>query len=398
MAARFHGDPSSALPVVGITGTNGKTTTTFLLERIAVAGGLTPAVLGTLGLRWDGAVAPGRFTTPEATDLQRTLADLQRDGADLVVMEVSSHALSEHRVDGTRFAVACFTNLSQEHLDHHGTMDKYFATKARLFTPVYTDRAVVNLDDAHGPELAARARADGLAVTTYGIEATDAHVRGTELRPDTDGTTFALSWPDHTVDARVALPGRFNVANALAAAATATVMGIAPDAVVAGLASPGVVPGRFEIVASDPVTVIVDYAHTPEGVSSVIGAARELGTGRVVAVFGCGGDRDAEKRPAMGVAAGRGADLVVLTTDNPRSEDPATIAAAAEAGLRAVDARYSIELDRRAAIRAAIAAAAPGDTILILGKGAEPAADRADRRLEFDDRVVAAEELESVWS
>ena len=213
-----------------------------------------------------------------------------------------------------------------------------------------------------------------------------------------DGSRFRLHVLGEWVDVRVALPGRFNVENALAAAAIATVAGIDAAAIASGLAEPGGVPGRFEVVRSAPVTVVVDYAHTPEGIATVLRAARELGRGRVVAVFGCGGDRDSEKRPAMGAAAGDGADFVVLTTDNARSEDPAVIAAAAEVGLREVGARYTVELDRRTAIRTALAAAAPGDTVLVLGKGAEPDQILGGDHLEFDDRVVAAEELEAVWT
>ncbi len=397
VAARFHGDPSRSLTMLGVTGTNGKTTTTFLLERIALAAHHAPARLGTLGASFAGVTAPATFTTPEATDLQRTLAVLRRDGADVVVMEVSSHALSQHRVDGTHFAVVGFTNLTREHLDHHHTMDDYFAAKARLFTREFADDAAINVDDSYGAVLVDLAKDAGLAVTTFGTDPA-ATVRAEAIEVGADGSRFRLRVPGESLDVRVALPGRFNVENALAAAAMATVAGIDPAAIATGLAEPGGVPGRFEVVRSAPVTVVVDYAHTPEGIATVLRAARELGRGRVVAVFGCGGDRDAEKRPAMGAAAGRGADLVVLTTDNARSEDPAAIAAAAEVGLRDVGARYTVELDRRTAIRTALAAASPGDTVLVLGKGAEPGQILGVTHLDFDDRVVAAEELEAVWT
>ncbi len=397
VAARFHGDPSHALMVLGVTGTNGKTTTTFLLERIAASARRTPARLGTLGTSFGGVTRPGSFTTPEATDLQRTLAGLRDDGADVVVMEVSSHALSQQRVDGTRFAVVGFTNLTREHLDLHRTMDEYFAAKARLFTRDFADRAAINVDDPYGVALVELATTAGLAVTTFGSEVT-ADVRADVIGLDAQGSVLRLGLPGDAFDVRVPLPGRFNVENALAAAAIATAGGFDAASIAGGLSEPGGVPGRFEVVATSPVTVVVDYAHTPEGIATALRAARELAGGRVLAVFGCGGDRDTEKRPAMGAAAGRGADLVVLTTDNARSEDPAAIAAAAETGLVDVGGRYTVELDRRAAIHAALAAAKPGDTVLVLGKGAEQRQVLGARELPFDDRVVAAEELEAVWS
>jgi len=398
VAARFHGDPSHALPVIGVTGTNGKTTTTFFLEAILAAHGFRPGVVGTLGVRFEGEVLPSPFTTPEATELQRTLAQLRARGATAVAMEVSSHALAEHRVDGTRFAVGCFTNLGRDHLDLHGSLDEYFAAKARLFTPAFTTRAAICVDDARGRELAGRTRADGISVLTFALDAA-ADVRLAVRTLDARGTTGRLTLPTGETDVEVPIPGRFNAANALAAAATAAHLGVDPPAIARGIAAVAAVPGRFERVPGNaPFDVVVDYAHTPDGIATVLEAARALAAGKVIAVFGCGGDRDPDKRAAMGAAAGRGADVVVLTSDNPRSEDPEAIAAMAVRGLDDVAAHYSVELDRRTAIRAAVTAAAPGDLVMVLGKGAETGQQIGATRVPFDDRVVAAEELESAWS
>ncbi|MGZ4798234.1 MAG: UDP-N-acetylmuramoyl-L-alanyl-D-glutamate--2,6-diaminopimelate ligase [Acidimicrobiia bacterium] len=399
LAAATFEDPSHRMPVLGVTGTNGKTTTTFMLASILTAAGRRPAVIGTLGVRFGDEVLATGFTTPEAPDLQRTLAGLVADGADAVAMEVSSHALAQHRVDGTRFAAACFTNLSREHLDEHGTLSAYFAAKARLFTATFTDRAAVAVDDAHGARLVDLARAAGLCVRTYAVGAPDAAVRVDDVRPDPAGTIARVHGLGEPFPVRVGVPGRFNLANALAAATTASLVGVAPEAIAQGLAALTTIPGRFELIPSKaPFTVVVDYAHTPDGIRVALDSARELATGRVIAVFGCGGDRDPEKRPGMGEAAGRGADLVVLTSDNPRSEAPAAIAAMAAAGLDRAGARYTLELDRGAAIEAAVAAAGPGDVVMILGKGAETGQIVGTERIPFDDRRVAARALDARWS
>ena len=404
VAARVHGDPSHRIPVLGVTGTNGKTTTTFLLEAIFTEAGRHPALVGTAGVRCDGApIGAARFTTPEAPDLQRTLADLFARGADVVAMEVSSHALAEQRVDGTRFAAVGYTNLTHEHLDYHGTIEEYFEAKARLFTPEFASTAVINLDDERGGALLARAEADGLDVVPYGIDAgarrASTRVTAADLRPDPTGTRFRLEVDGATAELRLPMAGGFNVANALAASGLAHSIGVGLDVIANGLANAHGVPGRFESVGSGaPVGVVVDYAHTPAGITTVLTAVRASSRGRIIAVFGCGGDRDTEKRAGMGAAAGHGADAVVLTTDNPRSEDPATIAAAAEAGLRSVGADYTIELDRRRAIRAALASARPGDTVVILGKGAEATQQIGETLVPFDDRRVAAEELAATWN
>ncbi len=323
MAASFFGDPSQSMTVLGVTGTNGKTTTTFILEAIARAASRPVGVIGTTGVRVDGASEPVELTTPEAPQLQELLATMRDTGVGTVAMEVSSHALDYQRVDGIRFAAACFTNLSQDHLDQHGTLESYFNAKARLFTPQFTDRAAIGLDGRWGSELATRAEAAGLEVSTFGIDPR-ASVRGVVLELDADGTTIRLETPYATAEpVRLSLVGLFNVENALAAAATALAAGFELEAVLAGLQSLIVVPGRMERVsAGQPFTVLVDYAHTPAALARLVDESRRLATsGRVVLVFGCGGDRDPSKRAPMGAAAAS-ADRVVLTSDNPRSEDP----------------------------------------------------------------------------
>jgi UDP-N-acetylmuramoyl-L-alanyl-D-glutamate--2,6-diaminopimelate ligase len=380
LAAAFHRHPSRSLTVVGITGTNGKTTTTHLLQSAVQAAGRLAAVIGTLSGGDPGS--PG--TTPDAPALQSHLADLRDAGVEVVAMEVSSHGLAMHRVDGTRFAVAAFTNLSQDHLDLHGTMEAYFAAKARLFDPAFTDRAVVDLDDPRG-----RLLRDAALVPTEGYSLADAD----DLRLEVGGSTFV--WRE--VPVRVPLAGRYNVANALCALTVAAALGIAPEVAAAGIAATPAVPGRFEPVrAGQPFGVVVDYAHTPDGLEHVIGAAREIvGTGRVVVVFGAGGDRDAGKRPRMGEVAARLADRVVVTSDNPRSEDPGAIVAAIVEGVAAGDtAKVTVDVDRRAAIAQAIGSAGAGDIVLIAGKGHETTQTVGDAVLPFDDRVEAAAALE----
>ncbi len=382
VAAAFFGHPSAALAVVGVTGTNGKTTTTHLLANVMAAAGRRCEVMGTLS---------GARTTPEATDLQRTLARWRDDGVEVVAMEVSSHALDLHRVDATTFRVAVFTNLSRDHLDHHGTMESYFAAKARLFEPGLSERGVVNLDSPYG-----RLLADTATIPTDGYRM--AEVDDLELA----ATGSSFTWRGH----RVALPlaGAFNVANALAAAHAAVALGVDEAVVADGLSRRLVVPGRFELVeAGQPFPVVVDYAHTPDGLDQLLTAADDLvgrqpadRRGRVVVVFGCGGDRDPTKRPAMGEVAARRADLVVVTADNSRSEDTAAIIEAVKQGFDRVHPRRAAELviepDRRAAIALALRAGRPGDVVLVAGKGHETTQDIGGVVTPFDDRVVVAEE------
>jgi UDP-N-acetylmuramoyl-L-alanyl-D-glutamate--2,6-diaminopimelate ligase len=401
IAARLLGNPSHTMAVLGITGTNGKTTTCYLLESIAIAAGRSVGVIGTVETRYANSSERLRHTTPEATELQALLARMRDAGVETVAMEVSSHALDQHRVDGTRFAVACFTNLSQDHLDYHATLDAYIAAKARLFTPVFTDRAAVNVASSIGRSIAVTASDLGLEVITFVIddsEAHDADLRASELGLGARSTRFQLEdrRTGRTVPVELSLPGRFNVENALAAAATALLAGIDLDTIVAGLSTPLVVPGRMERIDNDRgLEVLVDYAHTPEALEQALAAARSIAApeGRVIVVFGCGGDRDREKRPKMG-AATRAADLAVLTSDNPRSEDAAAIAADVVAGVP--DRRLVVQLDRRAAIRDALAIARAGDVVLIAGKGHEQGQISAGVTVPFDDRTVAREELEAL--
>jgi UDP-N-acetylmuramoyl-L-alanyl-D-glutamate--2,6-diaminopimelate ligase len=376
VAATVHGDPSAKLSVIGITGTNGKTTTVHLLATILRAAGRVERQLGTLS---------GARTTPEAPDLQRQLASFVADGVDTVAMEVSSHALALHRVDGTRFEAAVFTNLGRDHLDLHESMEAYFRAKASLFTGDASRVGITNLDDPYG-----RLLLDVAATEMVGFTRDDAQ------RVDVGVGHHSFSWRGTPV--RVPIGGEFNVMNSLAALTTAEVLGIGPSVAAAALADCPPVPGRFEMVGDSDVhgfSVVVDYAHTPDGLVEVLGAARRLTAGgRVVVVFGCGGGRDPEKRPLMGAAAAQHADLVVVTSDNPRHEDPDAIVAAAVAGIDASSRDgVVVEVDRRAAIATAIGRARPGDVVVIAGKGHETTQTIGDESRPFDDRVVARELL-----
>jgi len=385
IAARAFGDPASSMATIGVTGTNGKTTVTYLLESILAAVGWAPGIAGTTGAHIGGKSLPLARTTPEATDLQRLLASMRDAGVRAVAMEVSSHALSLHRVDGIVFDVAAFTNLSQDHLDHHGSMEAYFAAKAGLFSPERARRGVVNLDDPSGRRLAEAT----IPVTTYSVER-EADLRAWDVRATVDGVSFAVDG----LQVRSPLRGGFNASNVLAAVGAARLLGIDDRTIAEGVAALRSVPGRMEPVeAGQDFLVVVDYAHTPDSIRSVLRAARPLAAGRLIVVFGCGGDRDRLKRPAMGAAAAAEADLTVITTDNPRSEDPLAIIAEIEPGAREAGGVHVVEPDRRKAIRLALGEAASGDVVVIAGKGHEPYQEIGDRRVRFDDREVAREEL-----
>ncbi|HEX6208583.1 MAG TPA: UDP-N-acetylmuramoyl-L-alanyl-D-glutamate--2,6-diaminopimelate ligase [Actinomycetota bacterium] len=387
IAAAFHGRPAERISLVGITGTNGKTTTTYLLEGVFRAAGLTPGVIGTTGVRIDGRPVPQARTTPEAPDLHAMLARMVDEGVGAVAMEVSSHGLHQHRVGGARFACAVFTNLSQDHLDYHGTLDEYFEAKARLFTPRMSDRAAVNVDDAMGRRLLDT----GLPTITYGRDE-DADLRAVDEEVGAGGVRFVADG----LEVRSPLRGAFNVHNALAALAASRQLGIEDEEAAAGIASVGHVPGRLEPVdEGQGFLVLVDYAHTPDSLEGALLAARPLtgDGGRVIAVFGCGGDRDRGKRPLMGEAATRRADLTVITSDNPRSEEPVEIIREIEPGARRGGGAFVVEPDRRTAIRLALEGAGEGDVVVIAGKGHETGQEFADHTIPFDDRVVAGEEL-----
>ena len=389
VSAAFFGRPSSRLTLVGVTGTNGKTTTTYLLESIFRAAGRRPGVIGTTGVRIDGRSVPFDRTTPEAPDLQRVLFRMAVEGVAATAMEVSSHGLDQHRVDGARFACAVFTNLTQDHLDYHGTMDAYFRAKARLFTSELAERGAVNADSPEGRRLARLAE---VPVVTFGLD------RGADLvAEDVTVTPHGVAFAVGGLAVRSPLRGAFNVSNCLGAVAAARQAGIEDGPIAEGIASLRGVPGRMEPVeAGQPFPVLVDYAHTPDSLENVLAAARRLARRRVIVVFGCGGDRDRGKRPLMGAAATRLADLAVLTSDNPPSEDPRSIIAEIEPGAREGRGRYAVEPDRRSAIRLALAEGGPGDVVVIAGKGHETGQQLADRTIPFDDRIVAAEELAAV--
>jgi UDP-N-acetylmuramoyl-L-alanyl-D-glutamate--2,6-diaminopimelate ligase len=377
LAASFYDHPSAALTMVGITGTNGKTTTAHLVAGALEALGQRTGVIGTLS---------GAHTTPESPDLQRRLAAFRDEGCAAVAMEVSSHALALDRVVGTRFDVGIFTNLGRDHLDLHGTQEAYFAAKARLFEPDLTAEGVVNVDDEHGRRLAAEAR---IPIAEFSI----ADAGDIEIGP----RHHAYTW--RGVRVRVALGGRFNVLNSLAAATALAVLGHSPDAIAGALASSKPVRGRFEPVdAGQPFTVVVDYAHTPDALGEVLRAARELAGGHsVTVVFGCGGDRDRAKRPEMGEVAARRADRLLVTSDNPRSEDPSAIINDIIAGVP-TDYRglIVVEPDRRAAISAALGSARQGDVVVLAGKGHETTQTFGSTVLELDDRAVALDVLRSM--
>jgi UDP-N-acetylmuramoyl-L-alanyl-D-glutamate--2,6-diaminopimelate ligase len=401
-AATLHGHPSRALRCLGVTGTNGKTTTTYLLEAIARDAGDAVGVIGTVGARIAGETIESAHTTPEATELQALLARMRDAGVTTVAMEVSSHALAQHRVDGTWFSAACFTNLSHEHLDYHGTLDAYFEAKAALFDPARIGAAAINVDDARGVVLADRVQGQDVPLTTFGQSAgTDVTAVGIAYGPSSTRLTLLDRRTEEHGDVELGLVGAFNVANALAAAATARAVGFDLGTIVTGLGSPIVVPGRFEpIDAGQPFAVVVDYAHTPDALARVLEAARPLADGgRVIAVFGCGGDRDVAKRPLMGRVVAAKADVAVLTSDNPRSEDPRAIADAVLAGLVGGSAVVAVELDRRAAIGDALAQAMAGDVVVIAGKGHETGQTAGSVTVAFDDRLVARDALAHLgWS
>jgi UDP-N-acetylmuramoyl-L-alanyl-D-glutamate--2,6-diaminopimelate ligase len=374
LASAFHDHPSRSMTMVGVTGTNGKTTVTSFTRSILNASGIPTGVIGTLD---------GVRTTPEAPVLQGLLAGLRDEGRRAVAMEVSSQGLAQHRVDGIVFDVAAFTNLSRDHLDHHGTMDEYFAAKARLFDEDRARVAVVNVDDPWGRRLA-----DGLAGNRLvSVQRTDA----TDIVLSVGSSSFR--WKGRAVT--VPLSGMFNVDNALMAATVATTLGVEPDQVVEGLAAVPAVPGRMEVVATGPpVTVIVDYAHTPAGLDVALASVRALAApaGRVICLFGCGGDRDQGKRPEMGAAAARWSDVVVLTSDNPRTEDPASIIDQVRAGITD-PVELVVEPDRAAAITTAVAMADRGDVVILAGKGHETTQVLADGPVPFDDRDEARRAL-----
>jgi UDP-N-acetylmuramoyl-L-alanyl-D-glutamate--2,6-diaminopimelate ligase len=381
MAAELFGHPGAAMTLVGVTGTNGKTTSTYLLEAVFRTAGWTPGVIGTTGLRIDGEAGPLAHTTPEAPDLQRLLARMRAAGVGAVAMEISSHALAQHRTDGVVADVVLFTNLSRDHLDFHPSMEEYFAAKATLFRPSHARRGVVNADDAWARRLLVD---PAIPVTTFGVEHdADLRARGVEVRGD--GIRFEVDG----VAVRSALRGRFNVENCLGVVAVAAALDVPLVDAARAIATVPLVPGRMEPVETGQgFAVVVDYAHTPDSILHVLRGARALAAGRVIVVFGCGGDRDRDKRPLMGRTAVAEADLTVVTSDNPRTEDPEAIIAQIVAGMPP-GSSVRIEPDRGAAIALAVGEARAGDVVVIAGKGHETYQEVRGTVIPFDDRAVA---------
>jgi UDP-N-acetylmuramoyl-L-alanyl-D-glutamate--2,6-diaminopimelate ligase len=413
LALQFYGNPCRGLHLIGITGTNGKTTTSFLLESILRASGNIPGVLGTVNYRFAGKTYPATVTTPESLDIMRLVREMADEGATHVIMEVSSHALDQGRTLDCPFRVAVFTNLSRDHLDYHRSMEEYFNAKTRLFTmlPQAEDAggatAVINLDDPRGEDLLAMTKAD---VLTYGFKPT-CRVRATSVRSDRTGLRFRLVTPSGERSIHSALLGDFNAYNILAAAAAAVALNVSLEAVVKGVKALEKVPGRMESVKNRAgLALVVDYAHTPDALRNCLKGLRPHVSGRIITVFGCGGDRDRGKRFDMGLVAGKGSEVVFITSDNPRTEDPATIVEEAEKGVieaglgkeswtgqaRLAQRVYFTEVDRREAIRKAIGIARREDLVLIAGKGHEDYQIIGGEKRHFSDReeaVSAAENL-----
>lgn len=394
MADCFFGHPSGEVQLVAVTGTNGKTTVTWILEAIVRAAGRVPGVIGTIVCRWDGRERPAGNTTPEAPELQRLLREMADAGVQVVALEASSHALELDRLVGCRFAAAVFTNLGRDHLDFHRDLEAYGAAKAKLFTEFAPAASVINADDRFGGRLAAVAHG---RVVTYGLGEAAA-LRAVDIAADAAGVRFVIDAEGLRHPIASPLIGAHNVANILAAAGAARALGLSWDAVQAGVAACALVPGRFERVAAVGAAgplVLVDFAHTPEAVENALRVARGLCRGSLAVVFGCGGDRDRGKRPLMGAAAARFADRVYVTSDNPRSEEPAAILAQIVAGARESGGAAVLQVieDRRAAIRAAIGDSGAGDLVLIAGKGHEDTQIAGGKARPFSDREEARRAL-----
>ncbi len=397
LSANFYGDPARKLTLAAVTGTNGKTTTTFLIKHICEKAGLRCGLIGTVRYEIGERILPAIRTTPESLDLQELLAQIVNAGCTAAAMEVSSHALAQNRTRGLEWNVAVFTNLTQDHLDFHGTMESYFDSKAKLFAQLGSQRekpkpvAIVNIDDRHGEQLLNKID-KRVAVVTYGMSAR-ADFRASNYRVEFSGTSYQLDAHGKSYLVRVPLIGRFNVANSVAALAAANALGISLRDAVLGLGKSPQVPGRLELVpAKRQFQVFVDYAHTPDALRNVLKTLRELEPHRLIVVFGCGGNRDRQKRPLMGEIVDRHADYAIVTSDNPRKEDPNAIIAEIEKGFRS--SRYVKIADRTQAIGRAITLAQPRDIVLIAGKGHENYQEFADYTIPFDDIQVARRAVE----
>jgi UDP-N-acetylmuramoyl-L-alanyl-D-glutamate--2,6-diaminopimelate ligase len=397
LAAAFYGWPATKLKLAAVTGTNGKTTTTFLIKHICEKAGLRCGLIGTVRYEIGERILPATRTTPESLDLQELLAQMANAGCRAAAMEVSSHALAQERTRGLEWDVAVFTNLTQDHLDFHGTMENYFESKAKLFAQLAQQKkkqkpvAIVNIDDRYGEQLLGKIDKN-ISVVTFGMSAR-ADFRASSYRMEFGGTSYQLDARGKSYLVRVPLIGRFNVANSLAALAAANALGLSLRETVLSLGKSPQVPGRLEAVpAKRQFQVFVDYAHTPDALLNVLKTLRELQPRRLIVVFGCGGDRDRQKRPLMGEVVDRHADLAIITSDNPRKEDPNAIIAEVEKGFRAD--HYEKIPDRTEAIRRAIELAQPRDIVLIAGKGHENYQEFADHTVPFDDIQVARRALE----
>lgn len=396
MCAALYGNPADRMKMVGITGTKGKTTSSYLIKAILEAAGMKVGLIGTTGNMIGSTFLHGEMTTPEAHDLQGLLHTMAEQQVEAVVMEVSAHAIDMHRIDGIQYDVGCYTNLSQDHLDYFGTMERYFEAKKAFFVPKYVRQAALNVDD----ETSLRIMRDiAVPYLRYGIS-TNAELYARDIEISETGVTFrvcVLEQGERVV--HLQLTGIFNVYNALTAVAAALALGIGLDDIVRGLESVSAVPGRAEMLETHtPYKVLLDYSHSPEALENILTAVRDFTRGRVIAVFGCGGDRDHGKRPMMGEIGGRLADYCILTSDNPRNEDPYAILAAIEEGIRHAKGEYTVIENRREAIRQALLMAREGDLVVLAGKGHETYQEIKGVKRPFDEKVVVRELLEQMRS
>jgi UDP-N-acetylmuramyl-tripeptide synthetase len=396
IAAAFYQHPATKLKVIGVTGTNGKTTVAFMVKEILEAAGVKTGLIGTVRYEIGARVIPAQRTTPEALEIQQMMAQMVREGCQACVMEVSSHALDQHRVLGVEFDVAIFTNLTQDHQDWHGTMEHYYSAKERLFRAAGARKkqaAIINLDDCYGARLTQRTNLD--EKLTYGLSAA-AQLRAAKIELDRAGSRFTVETPEKSFTCHLPLIGKHNIYNALAAIGAARALKVEMNVMRSALHRLSPVPGRLEgIVCGQPFGCYVDYAHTDDALENVLNTVREITPGRVLLLFGCGGSRDKGKRPKMGRVAATHATYTIITSDNPRKESPVDIAAQIEAGYREKrQDGYAVELDRRRAIEDLIRLAQAGDTVLIAGKGHETYQEFHDTVAPFDDRIYARETLE----
>jgi UDP-N-acetylmuramoyl-L-alanyl-D-glutamate--2,6-diaminopimelate ligase len=400
LAATFYGNPVQQLKMLGITGTNGKTTTSYLLEAMAKSAGFEPGVVGTINYRWGRETLPATHTTPGPVELQELLAKMVAGGSDFVTMEVSSHALDQERIAGLQFSAAAFTNLSRDHLDYHRDMDEYFDAKSKLFTQYLAPEgvAVVNGDDEWGQRLAAELKGMKRTAWRFSMKNPQAEILGSEAKVTLEGIELNVKTPIGPIKLKSALTGNHNVENLLTATGLAVAAGMPRNAITTGVSFVSRVPGRLERISGKGLHVFVDYAHTDDALRRVMSTLRTLGKGRLIVLFGCGGDRDMGKRALMGEAAGKAADQVIVTTDNPRSESPVVIAAMITPGLEKVGMKkmglkdlangergYAVELDRKLAIEVAVGLGKEGDVVLIAGKGHEDYQLIGDKKLPFND-------------